>query len=230
MAKQTGKLIVLAGIDGSGKATQAELLLARLRDEGFRSEGISFPRYGETFFGEMVARYLRGDFGDAASVSAEVASVLYAGDRWESKKLLEDWLLAGHIVVANRYVPANKAHQGGKIPDQQARRRFYEWVERLEYEIFGLPRPDLKLLLHMPHAMGQQLVDQKGRREYTGGAKRDIHERDITHLRDAEAAYLELAAVESGWVTIECVENGELLSPEAIAAKVWQEVRRLLES
>jgi len=230
MARKSGILIVLAGIDGSGKATQTELLLARLRKEGCEAEGISFPRYESTFFGREVARYLRGEFGDAGSVSPELAPMLYAADRWESKPILERWLAAGRVVIANRYVSANKAHQGGKIADAAARKRFFEWVDRLEHEIFGLPRPDLSVLLHLPHTMAQELVDRKGARSYTGNRKRDIHEQDLAHLEKAEATYLEIASMEPNWATVACTDKGKLLSPENISEKLWERVRRVIEA
>lgn len=225
----SGKLIVIAGTDGSGKTTQTGLLLERLRQEGYAAETVSFPQYEQSFFGEMIGRYLRGELGPATEISPYLASVLYAGDRWEARDQLLGWLAGGRIVLCNRYVSANKGHQAGKIDDPEERKRFCEWVDRLEYEVFGLPRPDLTLLLHVPCEIGQRLVGEKAERAYLNDSKRDAHESDLDHLRRAEQAYLEMAAADHSWVKIECAPCGEILSREATAQCIWEQVRLVLE-
>jgi len=216
-----GKLIVLCGPDGSGKATQTELLVARLQREGYGVETISFPQYGKTFFADLVQRYLRGEFGGVSDVSPYLASLLYAGDRWQAKEQLVGWLRAGKVVVSNRYVSANMGHQGAKIAHPRKRREFLRWLDKLEHDVFGLPRPDLNILLHVPASISQRLIAQRSREN---GVPKDIHERDLKHLKQTESAYLEVARRGSNWAKIECVKKGTLRSREDIAAEVWRAV------
>jgi len=211
-----GKLIVLAGIDGSGKTTQTERLVRRLENAGRSVETFDFPQYGATFFGRLVARYLRGEFGEAANVSPYLASLLYAGDRWQARERLVQALQGGRIVVCNRYVSANMAHQGGKIADATERRRFYDWVLELEHDVFALPRPDLCLLLDVPPGVAERLVGNKSARPYLQGESRDIHERDAAHLDAARNAYLEISEIYPNWVRIPCAPESDLRPPEAV--------------
>ena len=219
-----GKLIVIAGTDGSGKHTQAKRLLARLLESSRQSEMISFPQYEDSFFGGLVGRYLRGEFGVADAVDPHLASLVFAMDRWEAREKLVEWLQQGRTVLADRYVSANAGHQSIKIGDLAERERFVAWVERMEYEILGLPRPDLTVFLHMPWRTAQELVGRKSERAYLKGAKRDIHEADDDHLARSEQAYLHMAKTRPRWRTIECCVGDRLLTPEEIAESVWRQV------
>jgi dTMP kinase len=227
-ASAPGRLIAICGIDGCGKATQAELLAHRARSEGLSVQLVSFPRYGQGFFGELIERYLRGEFAaSAAEVNPYLASLPYACDRWEAGPQLRRWIEAGHLVLCNRYVPANLAHQGSKIDSAEQRRAFFDWEERLEYEVFALPRPDLQLLLDVPPEQADRLL--RRRNKASGGAGHDIHETDMTHLASTAETYRELAASGRGrWATVACMEVGTLLSPEQIAEKVWTVVQEIL--
>ena len=157
------------------------------------------------------------------------ASILYAVDRFVAAFKIRKWLDDNKIVIANRYVASNMGHQGGKIKDPEARKKFFAWNDDLEYNIFRIPRPDLNIILHVPAGIAQTLVDKKGHREYLAGAKRDIHEDDLHHLQNAEEAYLEIARTFPNFELVECVENGELLSIEAIHKKAWDVVRGRLK-
>jgi dTMP kinase len=222
-----GKLVAICGIDGSGKTLQCELLCRRAREAGVRVETISFPRYGEGFFGELIARYLRGEFGEEpGEVSPYLAALPFACDRWEAAPAMRAWLAEGALVVCNRYVSANLAHQGAKISSDAERRKFLNWLEQLEYQIFQLPRPDLQVLLDVPAELAQELILKKARRQYTR-QKRDIHESDIAYQGLTREVYRGLAA-SPGWVTIECAPGGRLPPPEEIAEKVWQHVSKLI--
>ena len=224
--RRKGALIVFEGVDGSGKATQARLLLERLRRAGFRVGYLDFPRYGIGLFADLVARYLKGEFGPAGAVNPYLASLLYAGDRWEARDLLKRWLDAGCVVVCNRYTSANKGHQAGKLPGRAAQRDFLAWLDHLEYGVYGLPRPDLTILLDVPVATARRLVGRKGARAYMGGKKRDMHEADLRHQRQAAATYRRLARTEKGWTVVNCAPKGALLPPETIAEKVWETIQR----
>lgn len=220
-----GALFVLTGIDGSGKATQTELLVQRLRGEGREVAVFDFPRYEGGLFGRMAARYLRGEFGKASDVSPYLAALIYAGDRWETQEELVRRLAAGAIVVCNRYVADNMAHQGCKIKNAADRQRFFGWVEELEHTVLGLPHPDLNILLDVPVETAQALIGSKAERAYLKGQERDIHEQDAAHLRAARETYLQLASLYFNWVKIDCAPAGEMLSREEIAEKVWEPVK-----
>jgi len=224
-----GRLIAICGIDGSGKATQTALLARRAEAAGHAVRQISFPRYGEGFFAELIERYLRGEFAARATeVSPYLAALPYALDRWQAAPRLRAWLAEGCVVICNRYVPANMAHQGSKLPSETERRAFFQWVSELEYGVLELPRPDLQILLDVPPAQAAELVS--GRRAAAGLAEaKDIHERDMGHLEATAGAYHEIARAGLGkWAVVGCVRRGVLLSPEEIAETVWREAKGLL--
>jgi len=225
----SGKLIVIDGTDGSGKATQTKRLIDRMRRNGVPCATMEFPQYGKSFFGDMVARYLNGEFGGHDEISPYLASVLYAGDRWQAKDTLCRWLAEGRHVILNRYVSANQGHQGGKIADPVERAQFMQWLDRLEFEVFGIPRPDRVIFLHIAPEIAQRLVDKKGHRDYMKGIKRDIHEESLEHLRNAEQAYCQLAEQNDNWVRIECAQQGKLLNEEQIGEMVWKEIKKAVK-
>lgn len=215
-----GLFIMIEGTDGSGKGTQTDLLVEHLKQVGHRVEPISFPRYGERS-AAMVEDYLNGKFGTAQEVGPYRASIFYAIDRYAASPKIKQWLADGVIVIANRYIASNMGHQGGKIKNAEERQKFFTWNYELEYTIFDIPKPDINIILHVPAEISQQLVDKKGEREYLHGKKRDIHEDDLNHLKDAEQAYLDLATQFSEFQLLECVEQHQMLSKEIIHDKVW---------
>jgi dTMP kinase len=221
-----GKLIVVCGTDGSGKATQTKLLIERLRKEGHAVEVADFPRYGERS-AALVEDYLNGVFGSAKDVGAYRASIFFACDRYAASFKIREWLNAGKLVICNRYVSANQGHQTGKIKDPEERDRFLEWLDHLEFGLFRIPRPDMNILLYMPCEVGQKLVDKKGHRDYVGGKKRDIHEADLQHLKDAEEAYA-YVAMKYGWRRIDCNSGNEPLPIDEIHEKIWSEVKKII--
>ncbi len=217
-----GKFFVIDGTDGSGKKTQTERLIRRLRDEGFSVETISFPQYGKPS-AKKVEEYLAGKYGPADAIDPRTASLYYAEDRLAAKPQIESWLEAGRHVVADRFVASNMGHQGGKIRDPQERREFFRWEDELEFGQNALPRPDLNIILHVPAAVAATLVDRRGN-------AKDAHEADPGHLERAEATYVEMARSFPGFALVECVENGRLLSVDEIHEKVWAVVRPLLSA
>ncbi|MFA7286461.1 MAG: type IV secretion system DNA-binding domain-containing protein [Patescibacteria group bacterium] len=221
-----GRLIVIDGTDGTGKTTQTKLLVTRLRAAGKKVAIADFPRYGlpSAYF---VEQYLNGRYGAAATVDPHAASLFYALDRYDAKRMLLRELAAGKIVVSNRYVSANMGHQGGKITNASKRREFFRWLDWLEHDLLGLPRPDKTILLHVPAAMAQRLVDRKGRRDYIR-RKRDIHEADLGHLKAAEQTFLTMAKQFSGFSVINCIEKQQLLTPLEVHEKIWDTVRTIV--
>lgn len=218
---------MIEGTDGSGKSVQTNLLVDALIKQGREVEQISFPQYGQPS-AAMVEAYLNGEFGTAEAVGPYRASILYAIDRYAAKGKIAKWLADGKIVIANRYVASNLGHQGGKIKDMAEREKYFAWNYDLEYNIFGIPKPDVNLILHVTPEISQQLVDKKGAREYLRGKKRDIHEDDLNHLRAAEQAYIQIARSYPEFALIECVEEDQLLSPEIIYQKVMAHIQPYL--
>jgi dTMP kinase len=225
--KRRGRLIVIDGTDGTGKTTQMALLVKRLRADKHQVGITDFPRYGlpSAYF---VEKYLNGKYGQANEVDPSAASLFYALDRFDAKAEIKKMLAKPGVVVSNRYVSANMGHQGGKFSSRRERRKFFQWLDTLEHELLGLPRPDLTIILHVPAAIAQRLVDRKGRRAYIR-RKRDLHEADINHLKAAEQTYLEMVNLFPNFRVVECVEKGELLSPAAVHEKIWQTIQPFLK-
>jgi dTMP kinase len=195
-----GKLIAFEGIDGSGKRTQMEMLARAFEARGIPVARISFPRY-DGFFGQMVGRFLNGEFGALETVDPHFSALLYAGDRLEAKPEIEAALGRGRIVLADRYVGSNLAHQGARVPKTR-RREFLKWLERLEYDIYDLPREDRIVYLRVPATQAQRLVTKKPAREYTR-KRRDLQESNLAHLKAASEVYDRLSE-QPRWVRIEC--------------------------
>lgn len=208
-------LIDIEGIDGAGKGTQAVLLRDRLLAEGRTVALISFPRYRETLFGQAVGEYLNGEFGSLEAVHPFLVSLLFAGDRLESRSLLEDALVQNDVVLLDRYVPSNVAHQASKRDDDE-REELIRRILRIEFDINRLPRPDLVLLLDLPVPVARQLVARKAARSYTNRAA-DIQEADGTYLQRVRDVYLRLADCEPTWRTVPCCHGDNLRTVEDIS-------------
>lgn len=227
MQNQTGLFIVLEGSDGSGKTTQFEALKKRLTEAGHQVEVFDFPRYTEpsSYF---VARYLNGEYGPANSVNPYTASLFYALDRYEAAPLIRKALQAGKIVLSNRYVGSNMAHQGTKFSDAIEKRSFFIWEDSIEFQLFNIPRPTLNLFLRLPAEVSYELIAQKKQRSYTNDT-RDQHEADIDHLRKAVETYDLLCQLfPRDFQAIECVQDGKLLDVNTISQKIWNTLEPLL--
>lgn len=213
-----GKFIAFEGIDGSGKRTQLEMLSREMRKRDVAHVRVSFPRY-EGFFGRMAARYLNGEFGGLAQVDPHFSALLYAGDRLEHKAELAKQLERGKIVLADRYIGSNLAHQTARMPSKK-QGKFLLWLEELEYGVYGLPRESSVIYLRVPAEKAQQLVGEKGRRKYTR-KRRDIQEANLAHLKAAARIY-DLLSRRRNWKVVDCVDkNGRgLLSPDLIHQRV----------
>jgi dTMP kinase len=219
-----GKLIVICGTDGSGKGTQFRLLIDRLLQDGIDIRMTDFPQYGKKSAG-MVEEYLNGKYGSADDVGPYRASVFYACDRYDASHEMKRWIDEGKLIVSNRYVSANKGHQTGKIRDLAEREKYLDWLNNLEYNMFGIPKEDLNIMLYVPPEIGQKLVDKKQKGSHAGGQKRDIHEADINHLKNASDAYLYVAKKER-WEIIDCTKNGELMTIKEIHEIIYELIRK----
>ena len=218
---------MIDGTDGSGKATQTELLIDRLRKQKLKVEMVDFPQYGNKSAG-LVEEYLNGNYGTAKEVGPYRASIFYAADRYAASFKIRKWLEEGKIVVSNRYVTANMGHQGGKIKNATARAKYFQWLYDLEYKIFAIPKPDMNLILHVDAAVAQKMVDSKEKRAYIKNGKRDIHENDLKHLRNAEKVYLEIAKKFPGFKLIECAKAGSIMSKAEINDLIWDKIRKII--
>ena len=216
------KFIVIEGIDGAGKGTQADLLTRAFEERGLPVAKFGFPRY-ESSFGRLIARFLNGEFGPLAAVNAHFSALLYAGDRFEAKPDLEAALDSGRTVVTDRYIASNLAHQAARVP-AESRAEFISWLRQLEYGTYGLPVEDLVIYLRVPADEGHRLVGLKSARSYTAKS-RDLQESDVLHLKEAALVYDELAQAPN-WVTIECFDarSEKLRSPEEIHRDVLEAV------
>ncbi len=227
-----GKLIVIDGTDGSGKATQAGLLVKHLRKDGHQVRVIDFPDYYSNFFGKFIGHCLSEQYYNFVKVHPKIASVLYAADRFESKDKIERWLGAGDIVIANRYASANQIHQGGKIANTKKRENFLKWLAEMEYRVFKIPRPDTVFYLSVPIPMVLKLIktrDGNGRRRHYLGNKKDAHEKDVKFLENSRKSALWLSKTQRGWVKIECMQGGVLQTRAAIHQKIYEKVIKILK-
>ncbi len=224
----SGKLIVLEGIDGSGKGTQADLLRRNLEDAGVRCVLLSFPRYQQTEFGRQIGRFLNGEFGALDQVDPLLASLLFAGDRWESHGLLLESLDEQEVVLCDRYVASNIAHQAAKRAGAE-RAELVQWIENLEFNLYQLPWPDLTLWLDLPVPAAQMLIARKSRRTYTEKAA-DLQEADGDYLEQVRTVYEELANDRPAWRRIDCLSQGQLRDRDEIAAEILETVRVVLQT
>jgi len=218
----SAKLIALEGIDGSGKGTQAAQLVQSLRQAGQRVELIGFPRYGETHFGRAVGDFLNGKFGSLQQVSPYLAATLYAGDRFESREMIAEAAAHHDFVVFDRYVASNMAHQGAKL-DKQECERLTNWIASIEFEVFGLPRADLVILLDLPASTAQHLISKKQARSYTE-SKADLQEADGSYLDKVRAVYLQLAKTNPNWRKIQVLRNDTLRTVDEIGDEILDTV------
>lgn len=219
-----GKLIVLDGTDGSGKGTQHILLAKRLQNEGYAVETIDFPQYGLKSAGP-IEEYLNGRYGEFENISPYVASLFYTIDRFAAKKKLETWKQEGKIILANRYVSSNMGHQGAHFETLDERKKFWQWLMAMEYDVFGITRPDWTYILSVPIEISQALVLEKAQREYLGDKKQDIHEKNSVHLKAAQSAYRDLDSVYTDVECIECAPGGNLLSKQEIHDILYTKVK-----
>lgn len=217
---EKGKLIAIEGTDCSGKQTQTELLIKRMRNEGKHVQNFSFPNYnsptGKIIGGPYLGKQQIGPcYFEEGSVSVDpkVASLYYAADRKYNIDKINLLLENGYNVILDRYIYSNMAHQGGKILDKNQRNEMYNWLDKLEFDLMDLPKPDITIFLHMPLEVATIL--KQNREEPADG-----HEKSKEHLKNAETAYLELAE-RYNFKTIECAKNGKPKTIEEINDEIY---------
>lgn len=228
MSNYSGKFIVIDGTDGSGKTTQLQLLASKLSAENYDVEIADFPQYNTKSAG-MVEEYLSGKYGGADDVNPYAASLFYSVDRFDASLQIRKWLNEGKIVISNRYISSNFAHQGGKIDNPLERKLFFDWLSEIEYKIFNIPKPDLYLILHVEAEISQKLAQNRQREDWKGKTK-DIHEDNLQHLKKAEQAYLDIAQNLPDFRLIKCTRNNEIMSREDIHYLIWLHTNRILNT
>jgi dTMP kinase len=224
-------LIVLEGVDGAGKATQLSLVSERLRDAGLSIETISFPRYQQGLFAATVGRFLDGGFGDPRAVPPQLPALLFACDRLEHRRQLNEALERSDLVLADRYVASNAAYQGARLENDE-REAFLQWLLDVEYGVFELPRPALQVYLRVDAATARRLVAGKSERAYTSRTH-DVLEEDDALQRAVARLYEEFVARAFGgpWSALDvCDPTGAPLAPEVIAESLSRTVLGLVRS
>ncbi|MFI3247895.1 MAG: dTMP kinase [Rikenellaceae bacterium] len=224
-------LIVLEGLDGAGKSTQIKLLRERLTQSGIESEYLHFPRFDAPIYGDLIARFLRGELGELNNVNPYLVALLYAGDRADAASLLNSWMDSGKVVILDRYVYSNISYQCGKLEGDIARRELSQWILDLEYNHFNIPRPDISFFLDVPFEFTKRKLEEQrdgDDRDYLKG-KRDIHESSLDLQQSVREVYLSASEVDDALQIINCVaESGEMESPQNIFDKIWSSVKPLL--
>ena len=226
MKAKTGKFFVIEGTDASGKTTQFELLGKKLAAEGYDVVTFDFPQYDEesSYF---VREYLNGAYGNVDEVGPYTSSVFYALDRFSAKLAISAALKEGKIVLANRFTGSNMAHQGTKFAHPEERRGYFIWLDNLEYQMLGIPRPTISTVLRVDAATSKKLLDKRA--SESEDYVKDIHEADLDHLKKSVSVYDDLCTLfPKDFARIDCVRNKKLLSPEQVHELVWGSIEPML--
>ena len=223
--------IVLEGLDGAGKSTQIKLLRQLFASRGVESEYVHFPRFDSPVFGELIARFLRGELGSVESVDPYIVALLFAGDRADMAPQIRAWQAEGKVVIVDRYVYSNIGYQCAKLPTEEQRAKLKQWILDTEYGYYNIPRPDLSLFLDVPFAFtAKSLTEQRegDDRAYLNGSK-DIHESSLDLQQMVRNVYLEAAKTDEALEVINCSNaEGGMDTPEGIFARIEQVVTPLL--
>ncbi|MGN0108317.1 MAG: dTMP kinase [Hominilimicola sp.] len=223
-----GILVAIDGVDASGKQTQTELLKRRLIENGKNIKAVSFPAYDNPS-STLVKMYLNGDFGEKPSdVNAYATSTFFAADRFATYRT--DWgkdYNNSTIILADRYVSSNLIHQASKIDNNAEKDKFLMWLDDLEHNIYGLPRPDVTIFLDMPPEYGARLMKDRANKS-NGTSVKDIHESDFSYLETSynNAVYV---AERFGWKRVSCVKDGKIRSVEDIHNDIYTIIREILK-
>lgn len=231
-----GKFIAFEGLDGSGKSTQAALLVQAIQKTGREIFQFDFPQYGRKSAG-LVENYLAGKYGGEKEVDPKIASIFFACDRYDGSFQIKKALEEGKTLIVDRYTASNAGHQGGKIKDIKKRKIFLKWLYQLEYEIFKIPKPTISFILKTsPELAFKSAKNKQGAKKtkilsaFRNFSQGDIHERDLDHLKRSFDSYLFLQEeYPKDYIMIECLnENGEFLSPNVIHKEIMKKIKNIL--
>ncbi len=213
------KLIVIEGLDGAGKSTQISMLKEWFAEKRLQCRYLHFPRTEAPFFGELIAGFLRGEYGDISNVDPYLVAMLYAGDRRDAAPMIEAWLSEKYYVILDRYTYSNIAYQCAKTHSSADAEKLKEWILKLEFEHFSIPKPDINIFLDVPFRFTEQKLSIKREgddRSYLQG-NRDIHESSLEFQRKVRETYLSVALKDKSLQVINCMdEDGGILKQEEI--------------
>lgn len=225
-------LIVIEGLDGAGKSTQIRLLAEYLNGKGIKNSYLHFPRMDSPFFGEMIARFLRGELGDVNQVDPYVVALLYACDRMDASKMISNWLDDGEVVILDRYVYSNVGFQCAKIVDEAEQDKLRKWIVDLEFNYYKIPRPDLNLFLDVPFqfTVDRLTENRKGDdRNYLQG-KEDIHEKDLSFQERVRQIYLKQDKIDANFQIVKCYnEDNSIKKPDEIYNLIIDRVKEKIK-
>lgn len=223
--------IVLEGLDGAGKSTQIKQLRALFEERGEACAYLHFPRFDAPIYGELIARFLRGEFGSAAEVDPYLVALLYAGDRADAAKQIRSWLDEGKVVILDRYLYSNIGYQCAKLPAGEERDRLMQWIFDLEYGYNNIPKPDLSLFLDVPFSFTERKLTEQREgedRDYLKGGS-DVHEASLTLQQRVREVYLAAAEAYHDLQVVDCgTEAGEMAAPEEIFRRIKELLNPLL--
>jgi dTMP kinase len=221
------KLFVIEGVDGAGKSTQIRLLRDFLSKQGYSCEYMHFPRTDAPYFGELVGRFLRGEFGSLNEVDPYLVAMLYAGDRKDAAETISTWLTEGKIVLLDRYTYSNIAYQCAKLKEKTDQYGLMKWILSLEFNHFAIPQPSLNIFLDVPFAFTEKKLSDARTgddRTYLNGT-RDIHEESLDFQKKVRDIYLRVAKTDNRLAVINCSnKNGDMLTPD----KIFELILKLL--
>lgn len=213
------KFIVLEGLDGAGKSTQVSLLTDFLNQQNINTKFIHFPRTDSKYFGELVANFLRGDFGDIDKVNPYLVALLYAGDRKDASDIIKNWINEKYTIVADRYVYSNIAYQCAKLKSDKEKEILKNWILDFEFNYYKIPKPDLNIFLDVPFVFTKSKLSEVRtghERNYLNG-NNDIHENDLCFQEKVRTEYLNLCSNDLNIKKVNCYnKNNEILAPQDI--------------
>lgn len=221
-------LIVIEGLDGSGKSTQVKRLRQYLESSGKPLTYIHFPRYDAPVYGDLIGKFLRGGFGSIDAVHPQLVALLYAEDRRTAVPQMLEAVKDGGILLLDRYVYSNIAYQCAKIEDESEREELRKWIRDTEYGDFGLPVPDLNIFLDVPIGFVEKKLESPrlgGDRDYLAGQS-DIHEADIEFQKKVRQVYLRQCEEDPNFIRIVCGDReGRMLPPDVIFSSIISAIK-----
>lgn len=224
-------LIVLEGLDGAGKSTQLKMVTSYLESKGKKVKYLHFPRYDAPIYGELISKFLRGDFGTIDNVHPQLVALLFAEDRRDAALTIRKWIEDGYCVVLDRYVYSNIAFQCSKLKTKEESDYLRDWIFELEYVKYNIPKPDLNIFLDVPisfvDAKLKQSREGDDNRDYLEG-KSDIHEADIKFQIGVRELYMQQCELDSDFIRVPCGDkDGKMLPAEEIFARIEEKLNNL---
>lgn len=217
-------MIVIEGLDGAGKSTQVKRIREYLDSRLGSHKYIHFPRYDSPVYGDLISRFLRGEFGDINEVHPQLVALLYAEDRHNASDEIKGYLASGETVLLDRYVYSNCAYQCAKLPLEESRKELREWIYTTEYQKFDIPRPDINIFLDTPLSFVEKNLTshrEGADRDYLASESKDIHEASMAFQSAVRDQYLALCASDPSFIRIDCSDpSGNMLPSDDITEKI----------